>query len=187
MHAYFPIFFLVIEIGPLVISNWQHGWEPFLWATEVVTPDNTKFAMWTFWRILWKFVPLLLSLFCLILISPCHTVPSLDHTQLSIKFCPPSSLHFFLTFSKNILKSTSVVQREGSQTSCQLSLLASGGKVWLVFPDLWSGQKPWWNWYLTPVMNFGEVQRAQLAKSTLFTSMLGPQGSFQIFQGLFRC
>ena len=41
--------------------------------------------------------------------------------------------------------------------------------------DLWSGQKPWWNWYLTPVVNFGEVQRAQLAKSTLFTSTLVPQ------------
>ena len=25
---------------------------------------------------------------------------------------------------------------------------------WLEFPDLWSGQKPWWNWCLTPVANF---------------------------------
>ena len=32
-----------------------------------------------------------------------------------------------------------------------------------------------------PVVNFGEVQRALLAKSTLLTSALGPLGSFQIF------
>ena len=55
------------------------------------------------------------------------------------------------------------------------------GEGWLVFPDLWCGQKPWWNWYLTPVMNFGEVQRAQLTKSTLLTCTLGPLGTFQIF------
>ena len=29
-----------------------------------------------------------------------------------------------------------------------------GGEGWLGFPDLWSGQKPWWNRYLTPVVNF---------------------------------
>ena len=34
---------------------------------------------------------------------------------------------------------------------------------------------------LTPVVNFGEVRRAQLAKSTLLTSSLVPLGSFQIF------
>ena len=33
---------------------------------------------------------------------------------------------------------------------------------------------------LTPVVNFGEVRRAQLAKSTLLTSTLVPLGSFQI-------
>ena len=33
----------------------------------------------------------------------------------------------------------------------------------------------------TPVMNFGEVRMAQLAKSTLLTSMLVPLRSFQIF------
>ena len=32
-----------------------------------------------------------------------------------------------------------------------------------------------------PVVNFGEVRRAQLAKSTLLTSSLVPLGSFQIF------
>ena len=45
------------------------------------------------------------------------------------------------------------------------------------FPDLWSGQKPWWNWHLTPVVNFREVRRAQLAKSTLIARQLG---SFQV-------
>ena len=31
------------------------------------------------------------------------------------------------------------------------------------------------------LVNFGEVRRAQLTKSTLLTSTLGPLGSFQIF------
>ena len=47
------------------------------------------------------------------------------------------------------------------------------------FTELWSDQKPWWNSYLTPVMNLGEVRRAQLAKSTLLTSTLVPLGSFK--------
>ena len=34
---------------------------------------------------------------------------------------------------------------------------------------------------LTPVVNFGEVRRAQLAKSTLLTSSLVHLGFFQIF------
>ena len=46
--------------------------------------------------------------------------------------------------------------------------------------DHLSGQKPWWNWYLTPVVNFGEVWRAQLVKFTLLTSMLVPLGSFKV-------
>ena len=33
----------------------------------------------------------------------------------------------------------------------------------------------------TPLVNFGEVRRAQLAKSTLLTSSLVPLGSSQIF------
>ena len=56
-----------------------------------------------------------------------------------------------------------------------------GGEGWLGFPDLWSDQKPWWDWYLTPVVNFGEVRMAQLAKSNLLTSTLMPLGSFHIF------
>ena len=61
---------------------------------------------------------------------------------------------------------------------------ANGGEGWLGFPDLWSGQKPWWNWYLTPVMNFSDVRRAQLAKFTLLISTMVPMGYFQI---LFVC
>ena len=57
-----------------------------------------------------------------------------------------------------------------------------GGEGWLGFPDLSSGQKPWWNWYLTPVVNFGETRRAQLAKSTLLTSTLGLLGFFRSFK-----
>ena len=34
----------------------------------------------------------------------------------------------------------------------EYSCLAVEG--WLGFPDLWSGQKPWWNWYLTPCGEF---------------------------------
>ena len=36
--------------------------------------------------------------------------------------------------------------------------------------------------YLTTVLNFDEVWRAQLAISTLLTSTLVPLGSFQIFK-----
>ena len=35
--------------------------------------------------------------------------------------------------------------------------------------------------FLTPVVNFSEVQRAQLAKSTLLTSMLVHLGSFKVW------
>ena len=34
--------------------------------------------------------------------------------------------------------------------------------------------------HFTPVMNFGEVRRAQLAKSTLVTSTLVPLGTFKV-------
>ena len=37
-----------------------------------------------------------------------------------------------------------------------------GAEGWLGFPNLWFGQKPCWNWYLTSVVNFGEVKRASL-------------------------
>ena len=33
-----------------------------------------------------------------------------------------------------------------------------------------TGQKPWWNWYLTPVVNFGKVRMVQLAKSTFIST-----------------
>ena len=56
-----------------------------------------------------------------------------------------------------------------------------GGEGWLGFPDLGSGQETWWNWYLIPVVNFGEVRRAQLAKSTLISALL-PLESFQMLK-----
>ena len=51
------------------------------------------------------------------------------------------------------------------------------GEGWLGFPDLCSGQKPWWNRYFTPVLNFSEVRRVQLTKSTLLTYTLVLLGS----------
>ena len=68
-------------------------------------------------------------------------------------------------------------------TNCFIELYNyhTGDEGSLEFPDLWSVKKLWLNWYLTPVVNFGEVRRAQLAKSTLFTFTLVPLGSFQIF------
>ena len=44
------------------------------------------------------------------------------------------------------------------------------------------GQKPLRKVIFTPVLNFGEVRRAQIAKSTLLISTQGPLGSFQIFK-----
>ena len=44
---------------------------------------------------------------------------------------------------------------------CFCSLYRStGDEGWLWFPYIWSGQKPLWKWYLTPVVNFHEVRRA---------------------------
>ena len=60
--------------------------------------------------------------------------------------------------------------------------LYSGGGGWRVIGT--SGSLIWSNTLmeliLTSVVNFGEVRRAQLAKSTLLTSTLGPLGSLQI-------
>ena len=58
----------------------------------------------------------------------------------------------------------------------------TGLEGWLGFLDVWSGIKLWWNWYLTPVVNIGEVRRAQLAKSTLLTSLV----ALGIFSDLLR-
>ena len=68
-------------------------------------------------------------------------------------------------------------------TCCHYFLftLVLGGEGWLGFPDFRSGQKPWSNWYLTPLVNFDEVRRAQLAKSTFLISTMVTLGSFQIF------
>ena len=72
------------------------------------------------------------------------------------------NLHIKINWKINI----SVIRGEGS----------------LGFPDLWSGQKPWWNWYLTPVVSFIEVWRAQLTKSTFLTSTLELLESFRMIK-----
>ena len=59
-----------------------------------------------------------------------------------------------------------------------LLLLFKRGQRMIGISDLWSGKKHSWNRYLTPVVNFDEVRRAKLTKSTLLTSALG---FFQIF------
>ena len=64
-----------------------------------------------------------------------------------------------------------------------MHLVLSGGQGWLGIPDLWPGQKLWWNWPLTPVVNFGEVRKAQLTKFTLLSSTLG---DLQIFSDILR-
>ena len=63
----------------------------------------------------------------------------------------------------------------------------------ILLPICWTGRRvigisgsliwsnPWWNWYLTPVVNSGDVRMAQLAKFTLHTFTLVPLGSLQIF------
>ena len=96
------------------------------------------------------------------------------------------------TYIKNNIKhlhhTKNIHNRKAYNIYLQLTkLLHYTDEGWLGFPDLWSGQKPWWNWYLTPVVNFGQVRWAQLVKSALLISSLVPLGSFQIFYGLFRC
>ena len=56
-----------------------------------------------------------------------------------------------------------------------------GGEVWLGFPDLRSGQNPWWNWYLTSVVNFGEVWARQIHSPNLHAGTPG------IFSDLSTC
>ena len=79
-----------------------------------------------------------------------------------------------------IERDRSAITHTHTHTHTQIYIYIVGGEGWLGFPDLWSGQKPWWNWYLTPVVNFGQVRRAQLAKSILLTSTLVPLGSFKV-------
>ena len=97
----------------------------------------------------------------------------LDHTQEKWYFS-------LISIMRNIV-SNSVLHQFETLCVCVYIYIYIWGEEWLGFPDLWSGQKPWWNWYLTTVVNFGEVWRAQLAKSILLTSLLVPLGSFQIF------
>ena len=66
----------------------------------------------------------------------------------------------------------------------RLPTINKGGEGWLGFPDFWSGEETWWNWSLMCVVNFGEVRRAQLAKSTLLTSTLGPLDLWDLFRSV---
>ena len=66
---------------------------------------------------------------------------------------------------------------------CNLhTLIVRWRQRWLGFLDLWSSQKPWWNWYLTLVVNFSEVWRAQLVIPTVLTSTLVPWDLFRSFK-----
>ena len=91
--------------------------------------------------------------------------------------------------TETISRVSSRREAEIKNTPAQLNAICTsnpitGGKGWLGFPDLWSGQKPRWNWYLTSVVNFGEVRGAQLAKFTRPTFTLLPLGSFQILRSV---
>ena len=80
--------------------------------------------------------------------QPLFHLPPIGQLFTADKAAPPPIWHYH-TMDNTILK---------------LCHKNNGGEGWLWFPDLWSGQTPWWNWYLTSVVNFGEVRRAQLAK-----------------------
>ena len=57
--------------------------------------------------------------------------------------------------------------RRASNRLChEVPVCHNGGDGWFGFPDLWSGHKPWWNWYLTPVVNFGTWRLARRIKWT---------------------
>ena len=76
------------------------------------------------------------------------------------------NVHIKINFKINVSETNRSIELK----FCILSILFLWCKI----------QKPWWNWYLTPVLNFGEVRRVQLAKSTHLH--VGALGSFQIFQ-----
>ena len=61
------------------------------------------------------------------------------------------------------------------------TLLASLHLCQRNFNITWWASHACWNWYLTSMVSFIEVLRAQLAKSTLLTSTLVPLQSYQIF------
>ena len=76
------------------------------------------------------------------------------------------------------LSQTYLEQRMNREHLCSL-----GGEGWLGFPDLWSGQKPWWNWYLTPR---GEFLRSPEGPASQIHSPHVHDGVPGIFLGLFR-
>ena len=80
-------------------------------------------------------------------------------------------------FRKNIFDKKKVINFV--QLDLRFDPLCGGRRVIGISGSLiWS--KPRWNWFLTPVMNFGEVRRVQLAKYTHPTSKLVPLGSFMV-------
>ena len=115
----------------------------------------------------------------------CAVCPYLLFIVVILNFIHQFLVLFQLAFLQKKKKSL-ILGHYRNNEGILIPYIIKGGEGWLGFLDLWSGQKPWWNWYLTPVVNFCEVRRAQLAKSTLITSM-GPLGSFEIFSSLFRC
>ena len=67
---------------------------------------------------------------------------------LFLLLVPPYSLHLqsnALT-GKEIVQDNKHTHMYGRMHVC---MYIYGDEEYLGFPDLWSGQKPWWNWYLT--------------------------------------
>ena len=88
-------------------------------------------------------------------------------------YCPNLAQHILIriyTYDGNFVMITLKLYK---LKNSRLSFLGGGAKVDLDFriSDL----------IKNPVVNFGEVRRAQIAKSTFLTSSKGSLGSFQIF------
>ena len=64
-------------------------------------------------------------------------------------------------------------------------IIETGGRVFGIYGSLIWSETPM-ELIFNPMVNFGEVRRGQLAKSTRLTSTLVLLGSFQIFKGLFK-
>ena len=107
----------------------------------------------------------------------------------------PTDVNFFRIISNNISSTTWTIQKNKHLFLRKLPsldpiyiyiyiyiyILYTGGKEWLGFPNLWSGQKLWWNWYLTPVVNFGgpEGPVSQIHSPHL---LIGAPGIFRSFK-----
>ena len=95
------------------------------------------------------------------------------------------SLGFLRVFSSTVRQSQENLGPNHPRISLAIIIIIHYGCQWpemLTPPEtqiinnlvLWSGEKPWWNCYLTPVVNFGEVWRAQLDKPLSSLSRWGP-------------